>query len=202
MSNPQRSKLQSANLLIFGIESLMRCGVVTPDATKDAGMFEAANDRRILGHALTCVVLYAIVVELVVKHVWEQKHNETAKHDHNVHRLFKQLPRETQSEIEALYDECCRAHQGEHRRAHQDASRAGLKLPDETVNLASLEEALQWNAGAMRDFKYELSPQSSSMPAGFVMYSTGLLIPRDPLPNFAVILTRWAARQSFEKPLP
>ena len=47
------------------------------------------------------VVLYAIVVELVVKHVWEQELATTAEHTHNVHKLFKQLRPETRTEIEA-----------------------------------------------------------------------------------------------------
>ena len=91
MSNPQESKLYSATLLIRGMEGLSLGGAVSvpPKAIEDAGTVEAALSLQLRDNALTRVVLYAIVVELVVKHVWEQEHGTTADHTHNVHKLFK-----------------------------------------------------------------------------------------------------------------
>ena len=69
-----------------------------------------ADDQQRLGAALTCAVLYAIVVELVVKHIWEQKHAQIARYRHDVYRLFQDLEPKTQRDVLALYDKCCRAY--------------------------------------------------------------------------------------------
>ena len=112
MNNPYRSKLDSANLLILGMEGLRAGGVVpvSQAAVEDAGAVSDAFDQQKFGAALTCAVLYAIVVELVVKHIWEQQQGENAKHNHDVHCLFQQLEPKTQRDVSALYDKCCRTY--------------------------------------------------------------------------------------------
>ena len=75
-----------------------------------AGTEKDAVDRQKYGAVITCIVLYAIVVELVVKHIWEQQQGKTAEHHHDVHRLFKKLRSDTRCYIESLYDECCVAY--------------------------------------------------------------------------------------------
>ncbi len=200
MSNPQGPKLYSATLLIRGMEGLSLGGavLVPQKAIEDDGMAKAKN-LQIRDNALTRVVLYAIVVELVVKHVWEQEFGTTAEHTHNVHKLFKQLRPETRSEIEALYDECRLAHKNYFRRAYQDVTQAGI-LKDgsvaEAFDVASLEEALRWNEEAMRDLKYTMKPDGPSVPAGVGWHGDSFVVPPGRLPNFAVELTGWAGRQS------
>ena len=74
------SKLDSASLLILGMESL-RPGDMMPvskAAVEAADTLRDAVDRQRYGTALTCAVLYPIVVELVVKHIWEQEHVRVA----------------------------------------------------------------------------------------------------------------------------
>ena len=95
LNNPYRSKLDSANLLILGMEGL-RTGRMVPvsqAAVEDAGAVgKDAVDQQKFGAALTCAVLYAIVVELVVKHIWEQQQGVTAPYRHDEDRLFLQSP--------------------------------------------------------------------------------------------------------------
>ena len=198
MSNPQESKLYSATLLIRGMEGLSLGGAVSvpPKAIEDAGTVEAALSLQVRDNALTRVVLYAIVVELVVKHVWKQEHGTTADHTHNVHKLFKQLRPETRSEIEDLYDECCLPYKDWIRGVYQNAIQAGkLKDGPVAVDVASLEEALRWNKCAMRDLKYTMKPDGPSVPAGVGWHGDSLVVPGNRLPNFAVELTHWAGRQ-------
>ena len=111
-STPHGSKLDSAGLLILGMESLKPGDMmpVSKAAVDAAGSLHDAADRQRYGTALTCAVLYPIVVELVVKHLWEHEHAKTAPFNHNVHSLFVQLSGPTRRDVEALYDECCRAY--------------------------------------------------------------------------------------------
>ena len=100
------SKLDSANLLILGMEGLWTgtgCLVrVSKAAIADAGSVDAALSRRKLGHAFTSAVLYTVVVELVVKHIWEQEHGRQAEFIHDVHQRFQELPLQTRRDVEAL----------------------------------------------------------------------------------------------------
>ena len=72
LNNPYGSKLDSANLLILGMEGLRpgRLVPVSQAAVEDAGTKKDAFERQKYAVAHTCIVLYAIVVELVVKHIW------------------------------------------------------------------------------------------------------------------------------------
>ena len=69
----------------------------------------------------------------------------------------------------ALYDKCRLAHKNYCRRAYQDATQAGI-LKDgpvaEAFDVASLEEALQWNEEAMKNLKYEMNPKGPTVPTG------------------------------------
>ena len=202
MSKPQGSKLDSATLLIRGMEGLSLGGAVSVPlrAIEDAGTVEAAHSLQVRDNALTRVVLYAIVVELVVKHVWEQEHGTTAERTHNVHKLFKQLRPKTRSEIEDIYDKCCLPYTDWIRAVYQNAIQAG-KLKDGPVavpvKMASLVQALWWNQCAMRDLKYTMKPDGPSVPASVGWHGDSLVVPGNRLPNFAVELTHWARRHSF-----
>ena len=202
MSNqntPHRSKLDSASLIILGMEGL-RPGDLIPvsqAAVDAAGTLSDAADRQRFGIALTCAVLYPIVVELVVKHIWEQEHARVAKHNHDVHTLFLQLRLETRSDIEALYDRCCRAYKSAIDIGQKQHGAAAV-----AVNMANLEEALQWNKEAVKNLKYEMTPRGKSVPTGIFWSSKRVWVVPGTFPNFAIELTRWAASRSFTNPSP
>ena len=195
LNNPYGLKLDSANLLILGMEGL-RPGRVVPvsqAAVEDAGAVSDADDQQRLGAALTCAVLYAIVVELVVKHIWEQKHAQIARYRHDVYRLFQDLEPKTQRDVLALYDKCCRAYKKAIQTGKQQHGSETV-----AVDMANFEEALQWNEHAMNDLKYDMILSGPSVPAGIFWNSngSGFWVLPSTFPNFAIELTRWAARHS------
>ena len=187
------TRLDTANTLILGIEALRPGGLipVSKAAVDDAGTVNAALDQQRLGNALTCVVIYLTVIELIVKHLWEQEHGRTAAYRHIAHTLFGELPDDTRREIEVLYNECC--------RMYQDAIETGQEQHGAAVvavDMASLEEALQWNDRAMVNFKYELMPGDKSAPTGVIWSRDKFWVLPGTFPNFAVELTRWTACRS------
>ena len=199
LNNLYGSKLDSANLLILGMEGLLPDGriPVSRSALRDAGTEKDAIDRQRLGASLTRVVLYPIVVELVLKHIWEQEHGTPAKHDHVVNGLFKQLSPDTRRHILSLYDECC--------LAYKDAIQVGKRQYGSdavAVEMANLEEALDWNKDAVKNFKYEMTLQGRSVPTGIFWTSERFRVVHSSFPNFAIELTRWATRHSFTNSLP
>ena len=201
MSNPQESKLYSATLLIRGMEglSLGRSVFVPARVIEDAGSVETACSIQVRDNALTRVVLYAIVVELVVKHVWEQEHGRTARYTHRIHELFKELSEETQTEIENLYERCRLPYKNWIRDVYQRALHAAALNDTRAAvpeDVASLEEALQWNECAMRNLKYTMKPEGPSVPTGVGWHGDSLVVSSNAVPNFAVELTRWAEQRS------
>ena len=191
---PNGSKLESARLLILGMEGLRpgRAVPVSQKAVEDAAGVYDAVDQQVVGAALTAAVLYAIVVELVVKDIWEQENARTAEYAHDVHSLFQQLNPETQCAISALYDKCCR----KYKQAIQDGKQQhGRKAV--AVKMANLEAALKWNENAVKNLKYELTPRGRSVPTGLFWSSKIFWVLPPDFPNFAIELTRWAANRSF-----
>ena len=194
LNNLYQSKLDSANLLILGMEGLLPGDLVpvSRSAVKDAGTEKDAVDRQILGAAFTRVVLYAIVIELVVKHIWEQQQGKTAEYHHDVHRLFKELRPDTRCHIESLYANCC--------VDYKNAIQAGARQHGSdavAVDMANLEEALHWNKDAVKNFKYEMTLRGGSVPTGIFWKSEhSFWVVPNTFPNFAIELTRWVARHS------
>ncbi len=161
-------------------------------ACTEAGSIEAAKDRQRVGTALTRVVLYAIVVELVVKHLWEEEHGPKAQapHTHNVYELFKALESTTQRQMETIYDAC--------RREYEAAIKAGKQQhgPEAVaVKMANLEEALQWNEQAVKDFKYDLTPRGQSVPTGMFWDSETQWVLLPTFKNFAIEVTDWVSHR-------
>ena len=158
---PYRSKLNAAGMLILGMEGLRPVGAVpvSQAAVRDAGSVNVAADQQRIGAALTSVVLYAVVVELVVKHFWEQEHGETAPYSHEVHGLFEALSAQTQHDVEALYNNCCVQYKAAVQAGQQQHGPGAV-----AVDMANLEEALQWNQGAVKDLKYDMTPRGRSVP--------------------------------------
>ena len=174
------SKLDSAGLLILGMERLRpdRWVPVSEAAVRDAGSVNAALDRQKIGSALTSAVLYAVVVELVVKHIWEQEHGKAAAHSHDVHRLFRALSLQTQRDVEALYNSCCVKYKAAIQVGEQQHGAEAL-----AVDMASLAEALQWNKDAVKDLKYEMTPRGRSVPTGIFWNAETVWVVPKTFPN-------------------
>ena len=52
--------------------------------------------------------------------------------------------------------------------------------------MANLEEALQWNQGAVKDLKYEMTPRGRSVPTGLFWDSDYVWVVPSAFPNFAI----------------
>ena len=191
------SKIESAGLLILGIEALGAQGLmpISTEAMSHSKDVDDAKDRQRIGNALTVAVLYSIVVELVIKQIWEDEHGSPARYTHNILDLFTELDSETQAEITRIYDECC--------RAYVHAVQVGVSTLGKSamqVGIANMKEALKWNESAMKNFKYDMTPQGRSVPSGLFWSSDTMWVVPSHFPNFAVKLTRWAADGRLGQP--
>ena len=196
-SSSMTSKIDSAGLLILGIETLRAQGLIpiTSEAMGESKNVGEARDRQKIGNALTVVVLYSIVVELAIKQLWEDEHGSLARFTHNILELFTELDSDTQEEVTGIYDECC--------LAYVHAVEAGIKELGESamrVEIANINEALKWNESAMRNLKYDMTPQGKSVPSGLFWNSELAWVVPSRFPNFAVRLTRWVADLRANQP--
>lgn len=209
-----KTKLEAASLLVLGIEGLppfllppvlaqsteedlppVEMLPVSPRALAEAGTPEAAKDRQRLGVALTRVVLYVIVVELVVKHLWEEEKAADAEYTHNVRKLFEDLKLETQRQIRTIYDECCRGYDAAVQAGQQQHGPEAV-----AVDMANLEEALEWNEKAIKGFKYDLIPRGRSVPARVMWDSETMWILTPEFKNFAIEVADWASHRGTSAP--
>ena len=191
---PHKSKLDSASLLILGMDCL-KPGDLIPvsiTAVETASTPKDALDQQRLGMALTCAVLYPIVVELVLKHIWEQEQEQSSVRNHNVLSLFVQLRQETQRDVRTIYDRCCQ----EYKKAIEIGQQQhGTEVVE--IDMANLEEALQWNENAVKNLKYEMTPRGESVPSGIIWNSEHIWVLPVIFPNFAIELARWAIKRNF-----
>ena len=104
------TKIESARMMARAMRRLSPDAPIPVPAekAKDPVSREAAMSRERIAAALTNVALYAIVVELVIKHLWEQGSGcEKAPHHHRIQELFEDLDQTIKDKIGTLYDECC-----------------------------------------------------------------------------------------------
>ena len=191
---PHKSQLDSASLLILGMEGLKPGGLipVSRTAVETASTTEEAIAQQRIGSALTCAVLYPIVVELVLKHIWEQEQEQSVVRNHDVRSLFVQLRQETQHEVRIIYDQCCQEYKNAIEIGQQQHGTEVVK-----IDMATLEEALRWNEDAVKNLKYEMTPRGKSVPSGIIWNSENIWVVPAHFSNFAVELTRWAIKRNF-----
>ena len=184
------TKIESARMMARAMRRLSPDAPIPVPAekAKDPVSREAAMDRERIAAALTNVALYAIVVELVIKHLWEQKTGcVKAPYHHCIHELFEDLDQTTKDKIGALYDECC----ADYRKAVLAGKKQhGAAIVD--VNLADLEEAFKWNTSAIKNFKYSLTPSGKTVPAGMMWGSSNEWVLPAAFRNFAIELSKIA----------
>jgi len=184
------TKIESARMMARAMRRLSPDAPIPVPAEKaqDPVSREAVMDRERIAAALTNVALYAIVVELVIKHLWEQKTRcAEAPYHHGTQELFEDLDQTIKDKIAALYDECC----ADYRRAVLSGGKQhGAAIVD--VNLADLEEALKWNESAIRNFKYSLTPSGKTVPAGMMWGCSNEWVLPGASRNFAIELSKVA----------
>ena len=161
--------------------------------SKDAEASEEHVDHQRLAKALTSVVLYPIVVELILKYLWEKEHQKESPHTHDLRKLFSELKDETKQDIESIYEKCSRDYTDVIKKAGEAAH------GNHEIDMATFEEALDWNKEAMRNLKYEMTPHGKCVPTGVMWNSERIWVVPQWFPNFAIELTRWERSRRFRK---
>ena len=105
---------------------------------------EAENGSR-LDFGVTRIFLYALIVELTIKGLWSyDNRGAEAKYTHHIENLFSELQSGTRAQIEAIYE-------GNRKHYTRILPEGKRQLGEEgiQVEMASIIEAMQWNAKAM-----------------------------------------------------
>ena len=148
-----------------------------------------AEDRSRLDFRVTGIFLYAVIVELTIKGLWSYENGGAEpEHTHHIVNIFNELKLGTQTEIEEIYE----SNRKHYTRVVSEGKR---QVGEESiqVKMASLVEALQWNAKAMVYLKYDLIPRGKTVPAGAMWDGERIWIgPEDDMPNFGLQLVEWA----------
>ena len=187
-----KSKLHAAKMTMIGLDTLYDIPFVktTTKIANNGETLEKAKDDSRIGKALTCVVLYSIMVELLIKHLWERKHAQEAPHDHNIEALFGELDGEIQKKVRRIYDRCAK----QYNKAIQEGQRQRGKALRK-VKTATLNEALQWNNKAMKEMKYDMELSGRIVPNGMLWKDQQTMWVANQLPNFALELGKWAINE-------
>ena len=152
---------------------------------------EAENDLR-LDFGVTSIFLYALIVELTIKGLWSYENGGAeAEYTHHIEKIFRELRTGTRTQIEAIYE-------GNRKHYTRIVSEGKHQLGEDgiQVEMASIKQALKWNAKAMVHLKYDLIPRGKTVPAG-AMWDGGTIWfgSEADMPNFGLQLVDWAAEE-------
>ena len=187
-----QTKLDAAKMTMIGLDTLYDSPFVKTtkkEASNEETLEKAKDDSRI-GKALTCVVLYTIIVELLIKHLWEKKHKNQAPHNHNIEELFSELDGEIQKKVRRIYDGCAKQYNKAIQAGQRQKGKSLRKLKTATLN-----EALQWNKKAIKEMKYEMELSGKIVPNGMLWKDQQTMWIANKLPNFALELGKWAINE-------
>ena len=150
---------------------------------------EDAKDKSGLDYAMTGIFLYAMIVELTIKGLWSYENNGVEpERTHHIVNIFGDLRPETKTRIKALYESICKDYVEAISKGKQQLGKEGIQ-----VEMASLDEAFEWNANAMVHLKYDLIPHGKTVPTVAMWDSKTIwTFPGDTIPNFGSQLLSWA----------
>ena len=180
----ERNMIDTACQLGRSLRALLGIAVRRPGESR-----EEAEDRSRLDFGMTSIVLYALIVELTIKGLWSYENGRAEpEHTHHIANIFNKLQRVTQTQIKKIYESACEPYALVLSEGKQQLGKERFK-----VEMASLEEALQWNANAMIHFKYDLTPRGKTVPAGAMWDGETIwILPKDKVPNFGLQLVESA----------
>ncbi|WP_144439095.1 hypothetical protein [Lutibacter profundi] len=104
-----------------------------------------------LGMAVTTHFLQAIIIELIIKTLFELNCKETAPYSHNILKIFNNLNQDTRSELVILYDRA---------RIRKQEMFKKFAIPD--VQFHPLEKVLKNNELTIKNFKYDAMGNDSN----------------------------------------
>ena len=150
---------------------------------------EKARDTYRIQSKFVCHFLYALVLENLIKAIWDLDKRTVCRDTHDISALYKELSTISQREIKDIFDE-----QLSRLAGWEIADKAGQKKKlGEVVPFQSWEEFLGANADIVRDFKYDNKLKGSSSVMGSLIWNSETfwaLPPGSPL--FATKIFRYA----------
>ena len=149
----------------------------------------AEAERQKFSCGWTRLVLSALIVELVIKHAWEEANlGHQARYTHDVWNIYTKLPENVKCWIQRIYADCL--------PPYIDATELGSNQDIVIATPASFKEALKWNECAVKDLKYEIALPGKFVPYGVFWNSETIWIPSSDvnLPNYAIELVCWATK--------
>ena len=176
-------KLKSASNLARFLTTSDMIPVVSEDGLDEQEAKELATRTA----AAIKTAIYAIVVELAVKTLWElERDGHQAPENHKVLSIFRQLSDIQQANVNSLYDEVVK---------NYEAASEGDPAPVRPT-MYSLEEALVWNESAIKSIKYGTVPKLAEsekycVPAGVIWDGEFTVLCAGYHRNFAAVLTEW-----------
>ncbi len=189
----ERNMIDTACQLGRSLRVLSAIAVQRPGESR-----EEAEDRSRLDLGMTSIVLYALIVELTIKGLWSYENGRAEpEHTHHIANIFSRLQRGTQTQIKRIYESAC-----ERYALVQSEGRQQLRQERFKVEMASLEEVLQWNANAMIHLKYDLTPRGKTVPAGAMWDGETIwILPKDNLiTHQAHLATAGCGKPGFRRP--
>ena len=182
----KRSMIDTAWGVGRSLRCLTRPGIVVslPGERRE----EAESNSR-LDFGVTSIFLYALIVELTIKGLWSSENcGAEPEHTHHIVKIFSKLKHDTQTQIETIYESSCKYYTRLVLKGRRQLGEERIQ-----VEMASLSEALQWNADAIVHLKYDMIPSGKTVPAGTIWdRDTVWFLPADGIPNFGLQLVEWA----------
>ena len=153
---------------------------------------EEAESGSGLDFGVTSIFLYALIVELTIKGLWSYENDGAeAEYTHHIKKIFRELETGTRAQIEAIYERNRNHYTGIVSEGKRQLGEDGIQ-----VEMASIEEALKWNAKAMVHLKYDLMPRGKTVPAGAMWDGETIWFGSEAdMPNFGLQLVDWAAEE-------
>ena len=157
---------------------------------------EDAKSNSQFDCAMISIFLYALIVELTIKGLWSYENcGAEPEHTHHIANIFSKLKHDTQTQIETIYESSCECYTPVLSEGEQRLGKEGIQ-----VEMASLSEALQWNADAMVHFKYDLTPRGKTVPAGAMWGGDTIwTLSADKGQNFGLRLVKWAKGELLQR---
>ena len=184
----KRNMIDTACQLGRSLRCLRATGPSIVIARPGESQEEAENSSR-LDFGVTGIFLYALIVELTIKGLWSyENRGAEPERTHHIVNIFSKLNRGTRTQIETIYE----SNRKHYTRVVSEGKR---QVGEERIQvvMASLLEALQWNANAMVHLKYDLIPSGKTVPAGAMWDGETIWIDtEDNMPNFGLQLAEWA----------
>jgi len=117
------------------------------------------NPDLILKHGVTNYFLGSVILELLIKILYELDYKKQAPFTHNILKIFEELKQQTKSIVQEKYDQA--------RKRKEEV----FKKIDKSVTFPPLHEVLTSNEQFIKDFKYNAMASKTNSAIDGVFYN-------------------------------